>query len=483
MKTLLPASLRNNFYTSLIDTVEEEMNAFVEQKVATIKNIYSLSNSSKDDLFDIVQTIFLMDRSIIEGTYAFLTETYGEEEALSRLRDEIKKFPYALANRGTLNFYYSIFNTLGCLYDGYVILTKTTNHNRVSRPILNIKLNEHNTDSDITEFVKIPVDENYLGQEIVHRTLDEEGTLDEESLYSKLDVSTSSEELFYKKNIVVGFSLTKNYFKENYPLPNQYGIFWKHLIDLNKRATDVVIPSVFLSIEIQAGEKDSDLGDFCIVRTEKTTTYNGGKLHLRIYDDLSTSSINSFDEFYDALLDTDNINKYLSYNEDNSLKALTTLGMIEGGRYQISDIPYTSDSTANMRRFNVPSDKTHFITSDMVIKLYNSDSPESGFKIFKQNKYGVFYMSYNDTDNSALEAVTIKLVNNSYFVFEGENIGSYDRITFTSKKSNTRIRHIKLFEEGNSSELFWIYFHNGKSKSYIEIPKGLNLGVLTTRHF
>ena len=82
MEKWLPASLRNSenpFYENLLVEADGIIEEFLDSKVRTIKNIYSISNSSLDDLMDIAESIYLLDRNILKGAYKFLQSQYSSD--------------------------------------------------------------------------------------------------------------------------------------------------------------------------------------------------------------------------------------------------------------------------------------------------------------------------------------------------------------------------------------------------------------------
>ena len=75
MEKWLPASLRssdNPFYENLILETEREFNDFVDTKIRTIKDIYSISNASVEDLMSIGENLYLLDKNVLNGVYEFL---------------------------------------------------------------------------------------------------------------------------------------------------------------------------------------------------------------------------------------------------------------------------------------------------------------------------------------------------------------------------------------------------------------------------
>lgn len=82
MEKWLPAALKNSkdsFYENLIIETEKIMNEYLDQKIRTIKNIYSISNSSLQDLLDIASDIYLLDRNVLESTYEFLKAQVSQQ--------------------------------------------------------------------------------------------------------------------------------------------------------------------------------------------------------------------------------------------------------------------------------------------------------------------------------------------------------------------------------------------------------------------
>jgi len=75
MERWLPASLKNSdnpFYEVLLEEADKIIEKFLNERVRTKKNIYSISNSSLEDLMDIAENIYLLDKNILKGAYRFL---------------------------------------------------------------------------------------------------------------------------------------------------------------------------------------------------------------------------------------------------------------------------------------------------------------------------------------------------------------------------------------------------------------------------
>lgn len=73
----LPASLKNvdnSFYETFLIEAENIIKEFTDDRIKTIKNIYSISRGSKDDIIGVASNIYLIDKNILNSTLTFLVE-------------------------------------------------------------------------------------------------------------------------------------------------------------------------------------------------------------------------------------------------------------------------------------------------------------------------------------------------------------------------------------------------------------------------
>lgn len=107
----IPASLRNEFWTSLMLAVEDEilvMRTEIEKK----KVIFSTSVAEVDRLKELGDLVYELDYDFLSSIETLLTESYGIDHALVTefIRAELTKVPFQVQNKALLLLYKSFFN-------------------------------------------------------------------------------------------------------------------------------------------------------------------------------------------------------------------------------------------------------------------------------------------------------------------------------------------------------------------------------------
>lgn len=114
----LPISHRNEFWNSLMETMEDEVLLMMEE-IEKKKTFLSYRESSLDNLLDLVSAFLILPRSTFENIRKLLNEAYGIPDEILEyyLRKELYKLPFNYKEKGTLQFYKTIFSTFGFSFD------------------------------------------------------------------------------------------------------------------------------------------------------------------------------------------------------------------------------------------------------------------------------------------------------------------------------------------------------------------------------
>ena len=289
LKRYLPPLMKTPFWKALMDSVEEVIDEIKTEKMDTIKDIYSLSDSSEEELIEIAHTIYRLDEFMLKNMLEFLTEIelyqtdnyeQARARALERFRQEIMKIPFSMDKRGTLQFYASILEFCDFNYHGIISLVRTQEETRIAPLITNLTLNP--ADTTQTNFIIPETSEDFSGiEEALYDTLDR--ISEETQDYTKLDerdgveiptldmVSNLGGVIAYRKIILLGLLIddtTAKYFSTGdtvgtggeedpdyyYPgaptFPEDLGRYYQSFVNLNKRATDILIFGPMLALSI-----------------------------------------------------------------------------------------------------------------------------------------------------------------------------------------------------------------------------------------
>jgi hypothetical protein len=114
----IPSSLRNDFWTALIETVDEEI-SLMKEEIEKKKVLLSPSLASKEQLLDLASFIFQLEPDYLSAIETTLINLYGlsEEEVAVFLRAELLKTPFQVMNKANLSLYRSIFNLFTYSFD------------------------------------------------------------------------------------------------------------------------------------------------------------------------------------------------------------------------------------------------------------------------------------------------------------------------------------------------------------------------------
>ena len=543
MKWYLPPIMKNTFWNSLMDSIEEVIDDLKAQKIETIKTLYSLSESSESELIDIAHTIYQLDSFMLDKLLDFLTELElyhtsdydrARARALERLRQEIMKIPFSMSKRGTLEYYASILEFCDFNYPGVITLTKTEGDNRVLPLFTNINL-QTPYDSSRTELINPPVNENFSGTEdIMFSTLDQlltrpDGSTYYETLDSDTETGTGEGESFeerraildltsasdlssanlYRKVLMIGLRITEttamyystgalvghddgnpDYYYPGAPtFPENLGRYYQSFINLNKRATDVLLFGPFLALNIIQSETSSGIDSVIpdsrlTVRTLSSVGEASSGFRFRYYD---TAYIEGESEdFYE-----EDLYNYVftpaSKEEEESTATLTVFGICQGEFCR--RIVEAQQSSDNERvQFKIP--KKDWSTS-MIFRAYSSVTPDSYYLLYLDS-YGVIIQRYNNTGSQSLNLIaqidteSDPLYNTVYLSGSaGTSIpfGLIDRVVYMSQRLHSSVKTIRLMSYDSNDAETEIARLEFKENTQIEICRDITLFTYLCIHF
>ncbi len=110
----LPISHRNEFWTSLMDSVEDEVLLMMDE-IEKKKTFLSYRESDLDTLLNLASVFIILPKEYFENIKEVLNESYGLSDEVIEfyLRKELYKLPFNFKEKATYNFYKSIFNVFG----------------------------------------------------------------------------------------------------------------------------------------------------------------------------------------------------------------------------------------------------------------------------------------------------------------------------------------------------------------------------------
>lgn len=110
----LPVALRNEFWTQLTKSVEDEI-LTMKSEMDRKKWIYAIQYAQKEDLYDFASIVFGLPFQVFLNLENALINEYGyeEEDILLFLRKELQKIPFNIVNKGGIQHYQSFFKTYG----------------------------------------------------------------------------------------------------------------------------------------------------------------------------------------------------------------------------------------------------------------------------------------------------------------------------------------------------------------------------------
>ena len=110
MSKKLPVSMRNDFWTALIDATELEV-IRLRTKAEEKKLFYNVTYSEYDRILELASLFYNTDTGYLKVLTSALTADFGytQSQVLEYLKAEILDLPYRLKNKTTLKYYQSVF--------------------------------------------------------------------------------------------------------------------------------------------------------------------------------------------------------------------------------------------------------------------------------------------------------------------------------------------------------------------------------------
>lgn len=510
LKKYLPPVMRTRYWNSLMDSIEETINEIQSEELGVIKEPFSISESTREELIEIASSIFALDKLMLNNLLDFLIEQeisingfsqeQAEARALERLRQEISKIPYSIGKRGTLQFYGSIFNFCDYTYKGALTIVKTDLEVRVSQIIPNFAFELHDS-NELKFYAPTPANDFSGVEEIVYQTLDQEiegeedkySTLDGEITVSgyvpTLDMVTRYTELVYRKMVFLGLLMTDTefmYFSDfnknivGPSFPEELGRYYLSFLKLNKRATDILVfgPMVALNIPSSiTGSNDNLVSDYRLSVTRSN---------------VKTSSFDYFEiDYYD---DPESLEAFYYDESPNQKKidpsTLTSggaviMGLCQGEKVKKYCSPINS-ATEQKVEFEIPEED--FGTS-FVLRIYEDGINNEGVNIqflFYRNEYDAMILRYASLDVTPVCVVTRSngKVKFSISIPETDtDFKNINRATYMYDKAHTEIRRIDVIgrktTDTSRTEIARLKLISG---SQIELCKNLTFSVLLSIH-
>lgn len=510
LKRYLPPIMRTTFWSSLMDTVEEAISDLREQKIDDIKNVYSISDSSRDILIELAHTVYGLDSYMLQNLMDFLvgvelnklessslteSEKYSQAHsvALERFRQEILKIPYSMARRGTLNFYISTLEFFDFNYSGILSSTRTDTDKRVSRIIVNLSLEPcKNVENSVYTPKVLDSVSNlegrgfyYLDQSIQGK----KGQLDPKDVRIYLDLEKNIETRTYRKTMFLGLILdsrTSRYYSspskeitEDYEggptFPESLGRFYQSFLSLNKRATDVLLFGPMLSLNLVQQEEpiqifaDQRMNISWNSKASFPSSITSTGLKFKYYSENLQSTPKPFYEqtIYD-------------YSADKESKTLVVFGMMQGESLKhYKEVTEIQQSGKKCLQVTIPKEDWK---EEFILRLYSTRDENSQY-LFYRDKWNNLIQRVNDSKFPDLRAevntskptevtITFKSV-------DGEDVGENLNIcTYKSQLLHSSVKAVQLLYL--EQEILRIQFERN---TQIEVCKGIVFSTYLCCHF
>ena len=552
LKSFLPTLMRTQYYNNLLDAVEECISEFTTEHVDVIRNTYSISDGDLDTLYEIASSVFSLDKFQMSKMYEFLVELEKqigsdnpEEDALARFRQEIQKLPFELRERGTVSQYTYLLDFCDFNYPGIITLTRTSYTERVGSIVPSFNLVNCNSvvsgmlaptvesadliadnSSDVAEvldyftvtsgedgesIIKVPtLDMFEQGEDL--RTLDRTGistvNLYRKTLYFGLLI-TSQSLVYYSP--YTRFNVGSGGYEGAPTFPENLGKYYRSFIDLNRRASDVLIFGPLLSLNLglyHADDAHPGIGTSTNFGRDNRIAYNF--LTGSVSEDISSVTIKfSEDRFVDGggayeVLPPDNwtffyenrLNPRTSFLSDKEAGSLVLFSLCKGERNRhYYDVVHDGTVESGQYHIDIPSE---IWTEDLTLVLRRNNQGEFEEEEFicallKTNAYGDLEQTYSYVDGSGDQVYKVTINSISDIVSGGVN---YKRISFTSVSpysaypiteaifssmhEHTRVQSMALFKNNEDTPWVWVWF---KGNTAIELTKGIDLGLYLCIHY
>lgn len=509
LKKYLPPVMRTRYWNSLMDSVEEVINEIQTSELGNIKEPFSISESTRDELIEIASSFFALDKLMLNNLLDFLIEQeisingYSQEQAevraLERLRQEISKIPYSIGRRGTLQFYGSIFNFCDYTYKGALTIVKTDLEERVGQVIPNFVFELY--DSDQLEFYAPTPANDFSGvEEIVYQTLDQEiregeeySTLDGEVTVSgyvpSLDMVSRYTELVYRKMVFLGLLMTDTefmYFSDiiknikDTSFPEELGRYYLSFLKLNKRATDILIFGPMVALNIP--------GAISGINTNLVSDHRLSVTRSKV----KTSSFDYFEiDYYNNPKDLE----AFYYDESPNQKKIdpstltsggaVIMGLCQGEKVKKYCSPINT-ATEQKVEFEIPEED--FGTS-FVLRIYEDGINNEGVNIqflFYRNEYDAMILRYASLGVTPVCVVTRSNNKVKFSISISEtntDFKNINRATYMYDKAHTEIRRIDIIgrkiTDTSRTEIARLELD---PETQIELCKNLTFSILLSIH-
>lgn len=525
----LPPLMRNQFWTAFMETVQEEISSIQTSCIDPIKSTLSISESSEEELIEIASSVYQLDEFMLKNMIEFLEDlevrsgntTNPREVALAKVRQEIQKIPYNMNQRGSKNYYKSFLNFCDFDYPGAIFFTMTDSDSRIGCLYTSINLEENWTPTTVpvvtppVSLETIMANDNYLqtrldqlvetttptGEEILRP-----GQLDDPTHYQRLDDIQVSSTLSFRKVLALGFLIdnrTSGFFSSNDNIqptfPESLGKFYQAFMDLNKRATDVIMMGPMLSLNLSKTIDDSS--------SQYDSYLANGRMTVEFRRDLPT------------LMSNDNNNLLEMWYVDGDPYADPETGVetipdpffvepIKARNYHFEDVTEGGSGRITDRVLSLfaccPGEEIrHQEKVTITSSTYSFDIPKEDWtnyfslKVEKQNSMNSLWLFYKDVyGNLILKVNNTEVAGSSdkepdlvASVTEGDDkititLSGVDgasvprdsyTIAYVSQKFHTKVKMIRLMLVNSDypSELFRIYFRHPNSG--VELTRGISL--------
>lgn len=119
----IPISHRNDFWISLMKAIEKEI-LTMSQEMEKKKTLLSYRDSSLENLLDLLAAFIIFPRENFETIREMLNKSYGIPDSIIEfyMRQELYKVPFNHKEKGTLQFYHTIFSTFGFSFDHQITI-------------------------------------------------------------------------------------------------------------------------------------------------------------------------------------------------------------------------------------------------------------------------------------------------------------------------------------------------------------------------
>ena len=505
--------MKTTFWNNLLDCIDEAVTDIKEQKMDIIRDIYSLSDSTEEELIEIASVIYQLDEFMLQNMLDFLTEIelYQENKsdtteaynrararALERFRQEIMKIPFSMDKRGTLQFYYSILEFCDFNYHGIISLIRTPEESRIAPLYTNLSLSPATTAQ--TDFIVPSTSENFSGvEEVTYDTLDrflsetqEFTKLDEitETGFPTLDMVSVLDVLAYRKIVLIGLLINNNtaryfstgdFISDSYPgaptFPEDLGRYYLSFINLNKRATDILIFGPMLALNIVENQTavDAPVSDGRMRVTRNITTLGN-------YTDSYVMKYSDDDGvFYEEKI----LNESYTSGDEETLVVLAFCQ----GEYCRHYVEVTPDSVSLPRSYTMQIPKSEW-TMDLIIRLFSlTGESEERQILFYRDVYGEIIERSSNMEDVPIEVEIDDTSDDSNVILtfrDPDNnplpLGLTNGV-YMSQKLHTKIKKIELFGRNVAEEETSIVTIEFLKNTQIEVCKCITLTTYLSIHF